>query len=45
MIYHLLSLYSTDEQVKTFVDSYDFYIVPIANPDGLFGQPQDLIIS
>ncbi|KAK1989830.1 zinc carboxypeptidase, partial [Colletotrichum falcatum] len=30
----LLTKYSSDAEVKSFVDKYDFYIFPVVNPDG-----------
>ncbi|KAL2140387.1 hypothetical protein VTI28DRAFT_3843 [Corynascus sepedonium] len=33
--YNLLRHYSTDGDVKQTIDSFDFYIFPIVNPDGL----------
>ncbi|KAK2024406.1 zinc carboxypeptidase [Colletotrichum zoysiae] len=30
----LLSKYSSDSEIKGFVDKYDFYIFPVVNPDG-----------
>ena len=32
--YLLLSSYATDTAIKAFVDKYDFYIIPVVNPDG-----------
>ncbi|KAJ0163190.1 Metallocarboxypeptidase A-like protein [Colletotrichum tanaceti] len=32
--WNLLSKYSTDAEVRAFVDKYDFYIFPVVNPDG-----------
>jgi len=32
--YNLLRHYSTDGDVKQTIDSFDFYIFPIVNPDG-----------
>ena len=32
--YNLLTNYSTDSAIKALVDKYDFYILPIVNPDG-----------
>ncbi|KAF2273322.1 uncharacterized protein EI97DRAFT_383976 [Westerdykella ornata] len=32
--WQLLTKYSTDATVKSLVDKFDFYIVPIVNPDG-----------
>lgn len=34
MAYQLLSKYATDPVVRAVVDKFDFYITPIANPDG-----------
>ncbi|KAK0609691.1 zinc carboxypeptidase [Bombardia bombarda] len=34
LTYQLLTQYSTNTTVKAIVDSYDFYILPIINPDG-----------
>ncbi|KAK3989033.1 putative carboxypeptidase precursor [Cladorrhinum sp. PSN332] len=32
--YNLLTQYSTDTAVKAIRDAYDFYILPVVNPDG-----------
>ncbi|KAK1528737.1 zinc carboxypeptidase [Colletotrichum costaricense] len=32
--WNLLSKYSSDTEIKSFVDKYDFYIFPVVNPDG-----------
>ncbi|KAI1257137.1 hypothetical protein MGN70_000176 [Eutypa lata] len=32
--FQLLTKYSTDAAVKALVDKFDFYIIPIVNPDG-----------
>jgi murein tripeptide amidase MpaA len=34
MAYQLLTRYSTDATVRALVDKFDFYIIPIVNPDG-----------
>ncbi|KAL0933417.1 zinc carboxypeptidase a [Colletotrichum truncatum] len=34
MAYQLLTKYATDSAVKALVDKFDFYITPVANPDG-----------
>jgi murein tripeptide amidase MpaA len=34
MAWQLLTKYSTDSTVKALVDKFDFYIMPIVNPDG-----------
>jgi len=34
MAWQLLTKYSTDASVKALVDKFDFYIMPIVNPDG-----------
>jgi carboxypeptidase A4 len=34
LIYQLLTTYATDATTRSFLDSYDFYIMPIVNPDG-----------
>jgi len=31
---HILNNYGTDTEVTTFVDTYDLYFLPVANPDG-----------
>jgi murein tripeptide amidase MpaA len=42
LTYSLLSNYTTDPQIKQFVDSYDFHIFPVANPDGfIYAQTTD----
>ena len=38
----LLSNYSTNAEIKSFVDKYDFYIFPVVNPDGfVYSQTSD----
>ncbi|KAI8626091.1 hypothetical protein F5Y19DRAFT_478925 [Xylariaceae sp. FL1651] len=32
--YQLINNYSNDTAIKAVLDNYDFYIIPIANPDG-----------
>ncbi|KAI0004841.1 hypothetical protein F4779DRAFT_598986 [Xylariaceae sp. FL0662B] len=34
LAYQFIANYNNDTTVKDFVDSYDFYILPIVNPDG-----------
>ena len=34
LAWQLLTKYSTDTAVKALVDKFDFYIMPIVNPDG-----------
>ncbi|KAI1134844.1 hypothetical protein F5Y05DRAFT_416737 [Hypoxylon sp. FL0543] len=34
LTYQLVANYNNDTTVKGFLDSYDFYILPIVNPDG-----------
>ena len=34
--YNLLTKYSSDPTIKSYVDKYDFYIFPVVNPDGKF---------
>ena len=34
MAWQLLTLYSNTPAVRALVDKYDFYILPIVNPDG-----------
>ena len=34
--YNLLTKYSTDSAVKALVDKYDFYFLPVVNPDGQY---------
>lgn len=34
MAWQLLTKYATDATVKALVDKFDFYIMPIVNPDG-----------
>ncbi|KAK6223132.1 zinc carboxypeptidase [Colletotrichum tabaci] len=42
MAYQLLSKYATDPVVRAVVDKFDFYITPIANPDGfVYTQTED----
>lgn len=35
LAYQLLAKYSSDSAIKSVVDKYDFYITPVANPDGM----------
>ncbi|KAF1808059.1 zinc carboxypeptidase [Eremomyces bilateralis CBS 781.70] len=32
--YDLLTMYSSDAKVKSWLDKYDFYVFPFSNPDG-----------
>lgn len=32
--YQLLTRYSSDSTIRALVDKFDFYIMPIVNPDG-----------
>ncbi|KAK1984967.1 zinc carboxypeptidase [Colletotrichum cereale] len=32
--WNLLSKYSSNTEIKSFVDKYDFYVFPVVNPDG-----------
>ncbi|ORY13616.1 hypothetical protein BCR34DRAFT_663135 [Clohesyomyces aquaticus] len=42
MAWQLLTKYSTDASVKALVDKFDFYIMPIVNPDGfVYTQTND----
>jgi len=42
MAWQLLTTYSSDATVKSLVDKFDFYIMPIVNPDGfLYTQTND----
>ncbi|KAF2193109.1 carboxypeptidase B precursor [Zopfia rhizophila CBS 207.26] len=42
MAYQLLTKYSSDATVRALVDSYDFYIMPVVNPDGfVYSQTND----
>ncbi len=41
MAYSLLKNYANDTEVKGFVDSYDFYIFPFINPDGIAASLPD----
>jgi len=34
LAWQLLTQYGSTASVKALVDSYDFYILPIVNPDG-----------
>lgn len=31
----LLNDYATDTEIESLVNSYDFYIFPVVNPDGI----------
>ncbi|ETN41549.1 uncharacterized protein HMPREF1541_03485 [Cyphellophora europaea CBS 101466] len=40
--YQLLTTYASDATTRGFLDSYDFYIMPIVNPDGFaYSQTND----
>ncbi|KAI6379384.1 hypothetical protein MCOR25_001972 [Pyricularia grisea] len=42
MAWNLLTKYSSDTSIRTLVDKFDFYIMPIVNPDGfLYTQTND----
>ncbi len=34
LTYSLLNNYSNDTQIEGFLDNYDFYVLPVVNPDG-----------
>jgi murein tripeptide amidase MpaA len=41
-IYQLLTTYATDATTRSILDSYDFYIMPVVNPDGfVYTQTND----
>jgi murein tripeptide amidase MpaA len=37
--YNLLTQYDNDTTVRAIRDSYDFYILPVVNPDGKSETP------
>ena len=40
--WQLLTKYGSDANIKSLVDKFDFYITPIANPDGfVYSQTTD----
>ncbi|MCJ1426938.1 hypothetical protein MMC29_004841 [Sticta canariensis] len=42
LAYSLLNEYATDTEIESFVDSYDFYVFPVVNPDGfVYTQTND----
>ena len=42
LTYQLLTTYASDATTRGFLDSYDFYIMPIVNPDGfVYTQTND----
>ncbi len=41
LINHLLTNYTTDERVRSLVDSIDIWICPLENPDGTFRTSND----
>ncbi|KAI1105681.1 hypothetical protein F4804DRAFT_118020 [Jackrogersella minutella] len=41
LTYQLVANYNNDTTVKGFLDSYDFYILPIVNPDGFLYSQTD----
>ncbi|KAK3934265.1 zinc carboxypeptidase [Diplogelasinospora grovesii] len=42
MAYNLLTNYATSTEIESFVDTYDFYVFPVVNPDGfLYSQNTD----
>lgn len=34
LLYQLITNYETDTAVRAALDNYDFYVLPIVNPDG-----------
>jgi murein tripeptide amidase MpaA len=34
--YQLVTGYGSDAEVQAILDAYDFYIIPVVNPDGKF---------
>ena len=42
LAYQLIAGYGKDSNVTSFVDNYDFYLIPVVNPDGfVYSQTQD----
>ncbi|RDL41049.1 Zn-dependent exopeptidase [Venustampulla echinocandica] len=42
LAYNLLSNYTTNAEIKGFVDKFDFFIFPVVNPDGfIYTQTKD----
>jgi murein tripeptide amidase MpaA len=41
--YSLLRQYKADADVKHALDSFDFYIFPVVNPDGACSHPHSTI--
>ncbi|CAG8973226.1 hypothetical protein HYALB_00006395 [Hymenoscyphus albidus] len=42
VIYNLLSNYTTNTEIKGFLDKYDFFVFPVVNPDGfVYTQTND----
>ncbi|KAI8960409.1 hypothetical protein F5Y11DRAFT_268596 [Daldinia sp. FL1419] len=41
LTYQLVANYNNDTTVKSFLDNYDFYILPIVNPDGFLYTQTD----
>jgi len=37
--WQLLTKYASDSTVKALVDKFDYYIIPIVNPDGIVPPP------
>jgi murein tripeptide amidase MpaA len=34
LVYQLIAGYGKDEEITAWIDSYDFYVIPVINPDG-----------
>ena len=34
LAYQLIAGYGKNKNVTSFVDNYDFYLIPVVNPDG-----------
>ena len=42
LAYQLIAGYGKDSNVTSYVDNYDFYLIPVVNPDGfVYSQTQD----
>ena len=39
LAYQLIAGYGKDSNVTSFVDNYDFYLIPVVNPDGTITHP------
>ncbi|KAF4626386.1 hypothetical protein G7Y89_g11771 [Cudoniella acicularis] len=45
LAYNLLSNYSSNPEITSYIDKYDFFIFPVVNPDGKYKLPHYLAFA